>query len=374
MALNDIGHYLLYPFGPQQYHFGANAPNRTSVDGNVALGNVADRRVGMVFRAPRTGNIRKVRFASGTINPASVSAELRVETVSATTGKPSGTLFGTNTNNSVTLAADDAFYEVTLTADAAVTIGDILWIGVKNPGSAPGGSSFFSAYQASGIGCQFPYSTNDEGTDKSANGMFMSIEYDDGVTVPVPGLIPECTSATNTTVTSATTPDTIGLRFQVPVPVRVVGWWAYLEQDGDCRVRLVTSAYHQANNTGVLASMDLDKDQHGPSGGTEYYFHFFNTAVELAISTNYRLVFEPQDASNLGLRYLNTSGLPGLDGYPGGRNFHMTEAKDPTADGSWTNYNSSTFRRPWMGLVIDQMGEVPVSTPTISRSRVQRGM
>jgi hypothetical protein len=87
---------------------------------------------GCFIRAPLTGTITKIGFATRTVTTGG-DLDIRLETQDTSTGRPSGTLWGTNTNFVRTMLAtdDNNFFEVTLTAGASVTKGNLIAIRVE---------------------------------------------------------------------------------------------------------------------------------------------------------------------------------------------------------------------------------------------------
>jgi len=111
---------------------------------------------------------------------------------------------------------------------------------------------------------------------------------------------------------------------------------------------LVSDAYHQANKTGILATLTVDKDIDASSSPGMVQLRFTAPYV-LAAATWYRLIIEPTTTTGLIIYDFNLPSLASMDAW-GGASFHLTTAKDPTADGSWTNYDSGTFRKPFLGI------------------------
>lgn len=327
-----------------------------------------------VVQAPKTGNIRKVRWGTRTVTTGG-TMDVRIETVDAATGHPSGTLWGTNTNGSQVVANgdDNVWFTTTLTADAAVTLGDTIAVGVKTPAGT--NLNVLTAWNLQSINSKFPYFRFFNGTSWAGTGSgypMLMLEYDDGSYAPIAGCYP-AGNVTTHTVSTATTPDVVGVRFQVPWPCRVRGAWAMLDPDGDCALRLVSTAYNQGAGTGILATATLDKDIRD---GTAVGVHLveFATPVILAAATWYRLIAEPTSATSVtGPHDVDVPSAAGLNAWA--QNWHLTTAKDPTADGDWTNFNSGTFRIPaLMGLVIDGFDDAATVAGGVSRARFQRRM
>ena len=304
---------------------------------------------GFIVEAPKTGNIRKVLWGTRVVTTGA-TVDVRLETIDRT-GTPainSGTLWGTTTNGSQVVADgdDNATFLTQLTADAAVTQGDPIAVIIKNPGASAG------TMQIAGLGddsdMRYPYTLNNGAA--STGAPIVGFEYSDGTYEPIDGAYPIAGTITTHTYGSGSTPDTIGFRYQLPYPHRVRGFWAWADFDGDATARLVTSAYHQANATGILASKSINNEDRMTTTAGIHKF-MFPTSVEQAASTNYRLIVEP-GATTIALYDFSMLSLASMDAWLGDE-FHLTTAKDPTQDSDWTNYNSGTFRMLFGGLILD---------------------
>jgi hypothetical protein len=308
-----------------------------------------------VFQVPRTGNIRTVRWATRTVTTGA-TIDLRLETVDLATGDPSGTLVGTNTNASVVIANadDDVFFSTTLTADAAVTVGDVIAFVLQNPAVSSGSILFPSA--TLGDVSNVPYGDHLQASyAKNTNVLMFALEYSDGAVVPIPGVLPPATALVSTSVSTSSTPDVYGMLFEAPMAMRVIGAWIWMDRDGDCNLRLVNTAYNQGAGTGVLASAAVDANvrNDASSSVTAYYF---TSSVDLVPGTSYRLIWEPTTTTTSSFTYLNTGSLSSLDAWGFGC---LTTAKDPTSNADWTNYNSGTFRWAPMGLIVSGVDTTP---------------
>jgi hypothetical protein len=369
MAVQDVLGDILFPPPP----IGSLATYNFS---SGAVIDAASEAGGTIFQIPKTGNVRKVHWGTRTVTTGA-TLDVRLEGIDATTGLPDGSLVGATTNGSqvVANADDNTLFATTLTADAAVTRGQKVALVISNP-PASFGNMVLCAYQF-GHESQLPYNALRQASWSKAISNFIlafALEYDDGSVVPITGIVPPSTTFNTYTVSTATTPDVVGIRFQLPLAARVIGGWTWIDDDGDYILKLVSTAYNQGAGTGILASVAMDKDIRRQTSSA-LALHYFTAAVDLAAATNYRLVVEPSSATSLSFFDLQAPSLAVLDAWHGGRNIHTTTAKDPTADGDWTNHNSGTFRRPFMGLIIagfdDASGAVAGGS---SRSRVQRRM
>jgi hypothetical protein len=363
MAITDLSGGVLFP----SYPLGGLSA--------LGLGNAvfsgADNGIATVFQAPKAGDIRKIHWATANVTTGA-TVDVRLETVNTSDGFPSGTLVGTNTNASQVIANgdDSVFFSSTLTADATVTAGQIMAFVVMNPTVSPG--AMVLAGSAAGADGNFPYGLTKSTTwAKTSILLMFSVEYDDGTLVPIPGIMPAATAVTGTNLSTSQTPDVGGWLFESPVSMRVVGGWFYADRDGDVSLMLVSTAYNQGAGTGILAqSGTIDADMRRDAAG-RITLAYFTTPYDVVAGTSYRLIMESSTTTTSVLYDYNASLLLTLGGWPIGGCF--TTAKDPTANGDWTNYNSGTFRRPLMGLVVGGF-DSSVGVGGGSRSRVQRRM
>lgn len=310
--------------------------------------DAADEAVGMVVSVPKTGNIRKVGFATRTVTTGA-TVDVRLETLSA--GFPSGTLWATNTNGSQIIADanDNTAFLTTLTADASVTRGQLIGVVIKNPSVSPGNLNI-AGYGDDVVGFPFTALFTGGSWALQSPGPLVSFEYADGTYASSPACYPPSTAITTNTIGTGSTPDVVGVYFKVPFPCRVIGAWAHVDFDAACAVRLVTTAYNQGAGTGILGSIDIGADDDANANQVVIY-RLFPSDIDLAADTYYRLVVEPTSASTVSVYDLNVPSLAALSAWAG-PDWVFTTAKDPTGDGDWTNYNSGTFRVPLMGLLL----------------------
>jgi hypothetical protein len=256
---------------------------------------------------------------------------------------PTGTLFGTTTNASqvVDSADDNAGFLVTLTADAAVTVGDAVALVIINDAGTPGTMNIHSTWGAA-TSNQFPYGvTNTSGSyaKVSVGAPAFYIEYDDGST-PNVGTLP-ILSNTAVTFNSGTAPDERALYFQLPFPCKIAGVDMGLGAfSGNAEVIL-----YDSDGTTALATVTLDKDI-GRGGTVGLGRVLFGTPVTLSANTNYRIALKPTSASNVVLYDYIFGDAANLGAMDGGTNFHLSTQ---TNAGGWTE---TTTRRPVMSLLL----------------------
>lgn len=317
-------------------------PGNNNPTGTVSLGLTGSgHKYAVVFMAPKTGNIRTVRFRLGTITTAT-NTDVRLETVSAQF--PTGTLVGANTNlvvSSGSLVASSV-NTVTLTADAAVTIGDKIAIVI-----APSGTPSYNINVGStGYVIGSTYAANHNGTSWSVHGSappFVSISYDDGSSAYIPGLW--YTGPTAVSFSSSSNPDEIGARFLMGVTCRVRGVWTAVDLDADCDMVL-----YSTDGVTALGTITLPSALRQSTAGRSPYFAHFSSPVTLnASASKYYLAMKP-GASSVSMYYVDHGAEAQKNQLSGGTNWEYISAKDPSGTGSWT---ASATRYPLMGLLID---------------------
>lgn len=133
---------------------------------------------------------------------------------------------------------------------------------------------------------------------------------------------------TTTTVTSATTPDELGIKFQIPVSAELYGisWCGAAQND------LSIKLYNAADTVLSTGAVNL-------STGIETYnsirtvYGVFPAPIELAADTTYRVTLLP-GASNIGVLNTTYSSAAHLQGDILTNNYVMTSRTDA---GSWTD-------------------------------------
>lgn len=314
----------------------------------MALDATTDR-CALVFKVPSgVTTISTVAFSVGTVTGASGNAvlDVRLETVDATTGDPSGTLWATNTNGTATVNFNDdnKTFIVTLTASASVTPGQDIAI-VINPTSFTTVSSVVIGATGSGDFTMYStYSvTNNGGAGYAKNNTnIMCAGIGNGSTYyPIVGA-PPVGLVTTTTFNSGSSPSKRALKFQLPFPVRVVGCYIEMDFDNDLEIKL----YSSNGSTELATTGTLDSSMDTVTSPSIYYFYFTSTA-NLSANTNYYLSVEP-GASSISVYHWSVTTPAAndlLDASLGGKNFILS-----TNSGSWSDDDVS---QPLMGILVD---------------------
>jgi hypothetical protein len=321
---------------PQYYERGG-AANFT----NTTL-DAAGETYALVFQAPKTGTIDRIGFRTGTVTTGN-TVDVRLETVSATTGDPSGSLVAVGANAAVAIADgdDNVWKEATLTTPCAVTRGTLYAACVVVPASTNLQIASLGTVADWIGGWNFPYEDSflAGAWAKGANSPTFNVRYTDG-TYPVLGNLPVSAIAA-TTFNSDSSPDERGLYFTLPFPARLSGAMLNAAFVGGS-----TLTVYDSDGSTVLTSLTIDADHiRTTSPGPGRYL--FPSAVELDKDEAYRLTVLPASTSDNTLTHLTVSSAAMMDALDGGQAFHLTTRE---GGGAWSQ---TTTQRPLIHLVLD---------------------
>ncbi len=304
----------------------------------VATGFVIDaasEKAGHIIQAPKTGNISKVGFYVAA-HTTGATLDVRLETVSGTTGMPTGTLFGTNTSGTVATTAT-GWYECTLTAAAAVSKGDRIALVVAQPSTSSGNCAIGDhSWFYPGQSNNFPKGANYVSSwaiQASLRRPVIYPVYDDNTYGFIPKNLPITAISTSFTLSTSTTPDEVGNRFVLDVPTRVAGARLYMNPGGDAKD--FTLKIYDNSNT-VVATETFDSSLFA-SGYGMWMDVFFDAAVDLVAGT-YRITVLPTTTSSMTIIHCTMPSATGVrSAMPGGENTYWTERTDA---GAWTDTNT----------------------------------
>jgi hypothetical protein len=312
--------------------------------------NVQGERHGILFQAPKSGNIRKIGWRSGTTMNASNVFSLRVETVSLDTGYPSGTLWGTNTEKTgITGLATSTYYEETLDADATVSFGDLMAV-VITCTTLVGNSSASVYSDGAGTAELLPACFRYTGTwGSNLNGTpILHVEYDDGSIEQITGVFP-IDSVTSTPISSTSNPRMTGNKIRLPYKAKIDGAWLWTDTDSDMEVRLY-------NTSGtILGKVELDKDVPAATTGIGYYFALFDSPVELEANTDYYIMYIALDTINCAtydISALDASVMAGA--MPAGSTMTRVTTSTATPTSS-SDFTGDDTRQTCIGIIMSEI-------------------
>lgn len=318
------------------YH-GAAASSTSS----AYLLDAAGEKAALVLQAPKAGTIDRLGFVTGTLTTGD-TVDVRLETV-GTDGNPSGSLWATNTNGSVAVAAASTGYEATLTAGATVDRDDFLAVVIVN-GSTPG--NFLVAGMTPLLGSGPPNGAQFTSGAWSRSPTAIPtvwIRYNDGSYAYIPGVLPG-TVTTSPALSSTSTPDEIGMKITVPAACKVGGLWAF---SADTSTPDLTAKLYDSGGS-VLESVVIDGDYVSLSSpALKVHRLRFDTEVNLAAGDVVRATLLLTTTTSFSVpRILSLISDSAATAYPHGGAAVGTERTD---GGSWTD---DTDRLYPVGLIL----------------------
>lgn len=334
--------YYLYPHVLMN-----NIAGPPSYTGTTFVIDAASEKAGTVLQAPKTGDITHVWWRTGTVTTGA-TVNVRIETVSLTDGTPTGTPCGTGGTQVVDATDDNVDFFTPLGSNCSATRGDVLAVIIENPAASFGNMQIVANNDENNY---FPYGLIYTASyAKSLFSPMVQLRYSDGTYGYIPGVYAFDT-VTSRTFSTSSTPDIWGNRFKFKTKRRVYGAFLHGDFDGDFTVKLVSSTYA---GSGSLAEFFYDKDVEAAATGLSSMI-IFNNSYDLEADQYYRLIIEPTTTTNTTMYSLQYSSGPISDAAPDANEYHLTSAKDPTGDGSWTNYNnvSDGYWVATMGLIIE---------------------
>lgn len=258
---------------------------------------------------------------------------------------PTGTLWAANTNATVASGSitSNTSIEVTLTAAAAVTKGDIIALVI-----APTGTPNYIIRQTVGLSNywrQFPYRLSYTTAwikfQTDGWGAF-GIRYDTGAwpSMGAQTVLP-ATIASAISVNTTTSPDELGNLFQFSQGLRVAGFWLDVDLDGDADVVL-----YDSDGSTPLLTKSLDKDVRGTTFG-DPIVQEFDTTADLAANTSYRLAIKPTTITTCRMYVVTLGAAAMVQNLANTATYQRTERTDA---GAWTETATQMVS---MGLLID---------------------
>jgi hypothetical protein len=339
MALQSLGAPTIWPPSHRVINASPTVSSLTTLD-------AAGEYSGVVICAREAMTISHVGFRPGTCTGAP-TADIRIETVDATTGLPTGALWAANTNIvSATLVTGTWALEA-LTASASIARGDTFCLKIAyNNGT----STQTGAYAGVLISSILPYRVDNTGSPATA---LLSTHFNaalgSGATTfyAVPGLLP-ASSVANNTFSNSVAGAKRGLKFRVPFKCRVVGARYFTNgASGNFNIILEDSGGSELSSSSTAYDGNLMA-----ALGTGMADCYFVNSVTLSPATDYRVMVQPSSATNCNI---STATLPSADyraAWPHGTNCLYSTY---TTAGGYVD--TATTQIPVMDLLIDQLDD-----------------
>ena len=299
--------------------------------------DTAGYKFAAIFKIPKTGTISKVGFRVGNVT-ASETLKVGLQTVSG--GDPTGTAYGGMVAGTQATLAANTYYTVTLGTGATATVNNTVAVVIEFD-SAVGNLEidFYSTAQQG-----FPYIDYYTGSwAKDDEIPIISLEYSDG-SYENTGMFP-VSKLGSILFNNTDTPDERALRFSLPVPGRINGFWVGIDNNRTGAFDIVLYEGTTAKATVSFAAIEYG------STATEILFGIFDTPFEYTKNTEYFLAVKPTTATDVLIQDIVLTSAAIMDSFPGGTNFYLGTRTDA---GSWS---TDTLKRPLMGIFIDQLDD-----------------
>lgn len=254
----------------------------------------AATKTGAVYKAPKTGNIRYIGTTFTALS-GSPALTLRAETVSSRL--PTGTLFGTNTNASYSPSATDTFVWTQLTADAAVTAGDMIAAVVGYTSGTSATSAYTFPGVANPIRTGLPYAVVMSAGSWAASTQYfpaVCFKYDDGTIIS--GSFP-ASSTTTATYQSGTNPNERASVFTAPFGCAISGVIVYANL---AATATITVAIYEGTSTTAMTGGTITVGAAENSSANGMVFDLvFASPITLTSGTSYRIGVLATAAANV---------------------------------------------------------------------------
>lgn len=363
----------MFAFGEMQYFPGGITVPEIwkGASGSISINNTAidadNEKLAFVSQIPRTGNIRRAGFRTGTITTGGNLAA-RLETVSTINGNPTGSLYAANCSTyTVVLSTQDNVWINGNTFDGtcAVTRGDYFaFVLQRETGSTFNGSLTRNADYVNNFSYALS-SVSTSGYVKVANSGPFQLEYDDGTFAFMPSVIPF--SASNIVqLNSTSSPREYGLRVYFKERVSVTGVQIHIgAPDATAVCNLLVYDFDGAT---LLSSSTIRMAlSAGTANDTNQYL--LPESVIFEANQYYRVVVKGVSNYCSIVDYtVNSSEI--MESTPFGSQIHLTSATTVTSEASWTNF---TLRKPVMSLILDGIDSTSVKNK-IYQSTINNGV
>lgn len=326
-------------------------PPVTGTAGTDLLLDAANEKAGFVLQAPKTGSINKISFSTGTVTTGE-TVDVRVESVTAATGFPSGSLLAANNNIAHIIANSDdnvALTTASLTAAAAVTMGQVIAVVIAMPGATAASLNIRAGAVRNEQTAGFPYYCHFTAAWAKNNltSPAVGLLYTDGYYYSTPGthLIGGNTFSANL---STANPIRGGARFKLPYALEVIGmyWYGAVNIDSN---DYAAKLYDPSD--ALITSVTMEGSYAGTTG-SNFHQVLFTTPVIIPPYQWHRVVLEGLTAGNTTIRFWDVASAAQMDLFPLGQNFHYT---------TWTGaaWSDTVTRRPQMGLIARAIDSAP---------------
>ena len=338
--------------------FGQTNPTLFTTVFTFAGADAATDVLALVTVVPLTGTLTEMQFRTGTVSTAGADFDMGLYTVD-TNGLNTTTPYATNSNGTVTVGTgdDNVWKAVAINSGTGVSVtrGDIVAVVLSVASGTPNTVQINGAAFMLGQNGNLPYRVENTAASlaKSANAAGVPFIWNYGGTY---AYAQGCNAVSGGSVATIGNGAERGLRFQVPVPVRVSGCYvplANVAAGGDYSVYLLGGS---APYTTLASVTGRDGDQLISTTADGYALVLFPTSVELSANTTYYLVTRQTTANAVGQIEWTVTSSTFLTAMPGGAQFYLAN-RDATAVTNNTAFTDTNTTVPQYALIVDGLSD-----------------
>lgn len=361
MTMVSTGGIIYWPKKILRPAGGFTGQSWSSLSGSAFTLDSTSDAVAWVGKSPVSDTLTTIYFRTATIGAGGGdTVDVRIETVAD--GRPTGTLFAANTNITVAIADgdDNVWKTATLTAGAALTVGDEFAIVIASSAGTPAITLYLASpnFLVDLYPIMLQNSAGSYAVPATNGGaLAMIAAFTTAGVVPLPNILPIDGDPTLTAFNSGTSPDERAVKFVLPFKARVTGAGVALGNFAaasgfTCSIWPETSD----DDTDAIVQSTLDGD-FAYSTSDDGFVEFEFAGQTLDKDTTYYLGVRA-DAANSGTMYQVTSpaAITGsMRGFNLPATYHLaTRVWDAGAAGAWTDAENTL---PISYLIIDQVDD-----------------
>ncbi len=336
--------------------------------------DAVNEKAAAIFQCPVAGSFTDFAVRTQTVSVTSgpLNFDFRLETVTA--GLPSGTLFGTNSNATVSVANtdDNVWKTATLTTPPTVAVGDYMAIVIKGP--AAGTFSFtWGGFSTLITPSMFPVCKSDTVPDGTyptiaSNRPSFAVKISSNWYSIPPFYAVDSVNAT--AFGSGSSPNEYAIRFTAPMTMRVAGAVVYVSNvGGNFKVSLWPTSASGQTDANALAQTAVSSGAIGSATNDGGALIMFASPVTVTAGSIYELGVRAEVAGTLIVMTSVMWSTAGSTAYPSGGAGQVTRTWTAGTAGVWT---SASTNIPHIGLLIDGI-DFP-DTGIMSRPNLGGGM
>lgn len=309
--------------------------------------DASGEKVAFLISVPRTGNLTRFEFYLAAVaNTPDNGIRCSFQDPDGS-GLPDGGVdqFATIASGSVAVGWSNPG---DFNSPRAVTAGQLLFCVIDNP-SFTASDSFAPGYFVASSDGGVPYTILPSGGRSRNRFPYIALRYDDGTYEAAAPEVYPVNAVAAVTMQSDTTPDEFGQSFIVQAPYTMLGFQAHLIPQASSSGSTHTYTLYDASGN-VITSLTVDSDISAAPSGIEYQAHYWPTPVVLRPGHRYRWSVKPDSSTiNLLMYYTGYASQALMDAVEGDGWY----ACQRTDGGSWTDYNSGTFRRAEVSFLFE---------------------